>query len=212
MNIYEKLLEISNEVGVVAKGLDVGTGRSSYKAVSERDVKEAIKPLEYKHKVYSFPIATEILSNETFTWMEDTWDYTAKQLVPKQKTKRVLTIRTTFRFVNVEQPDEYMDLETIADGVDAGDKAPGKAMTYGDKYALLRAYKMLTGEDADQTHSNDIVQKPIAKATVSQVNDIVELLGADIDRSNKILAHYKVTAFKDLTLSEASQCLKQLQK
>ena len=38
-------------------------------------------------------------------------------------------------------------------------KAPGKAMTYADKYALLKAYKIITGEDPDQNYSNDLKGK-----------------------------------------------------
>ena len=36
------------------------------------------------------------------------------------------------------------------------DKAPGKAMTYADKYALMKAYKMVTGDDPDQNASDDL--------------------------------------------------------
>ena len=48
MNIYEKMSAITQEVGAVAKNLEVGFGRSAYKAVSETDVLAAVKPLEAK--------------------------------------------------------------------------------------------------------------------------------------------------------------------
>ena len=47
LSIYEKLSLITDEIGVVEKGLRVQvTKTSSYKAVSERDVLDAIKPME----------------------------------------------------------------------------------------------------------------------------------------------------------------------
>ena len=72
----------------------------------------------------------------------------------------------TVRFVNVDKPEEYIDITTYGDGVDSQDKAPGKAMTYGDKYALLKAYKIITGDDPDQTASaplNGKEQKPVQR-------------------------------------------------
>lgn len=211
MNILEKMLAIQSELETVAKNLSVGTGGSSYKAVSEADVLRAIKPLEEKYKVYSYAYDRELVSNETLTWMEDTWDYKSKSLVMKQKTKRVLTIKTFYRFVNVENPDEVIDTVTFGDGVDSGDKAPGKAITYSDKYAQLKGYKMVTGDDPDQTHSNDLPKKPVP-STETQVKSIMALIGDDLDRGQKILSHYGVSTYKGLNMEQASQCLKQLKK
>ena len=66
-----------------------------------------------------------------------------------------MRVETVYRFVNTEKPDEFVDITTYGDGIDQGDKAPGKAMTYGDKYALLKAYKIITGDDPDQNMSED---------------------------------------------------------
>ena len=68
-----------------------------------------------------------------------------------------MRLETVYRFVNIEKPEEYIDITTYGDGVDTQDKAPGKAMTYGDKYALMKAYKIITGEDPDQNPSPDNV-------------------------------------------------------
>ena len=54
MNLFEKLLAIQTELGTVAKNLSIDTGKGkSYKAVSERDIIDAVKPLEDKYRVYS---------------------------------------------------------------------------------------------------------------------------------------------------------------
>lgn len=69
LNIYEKLSLIENEIGVVEKGLNVKLVKGSYKAVSERDVLDAIKPIEQKYRVYSYPYDTEIINNEVLEKM-----------------------------------------------------------------------------------------------------------------------------------------------
>lgn len=149
MNIYEKLAAITAELNVVAKNLRVGEGRSAYKAVGEADVLAAVKPLEAQYKVYSYPASRRIVESDVIT---------TKKVYNGQETetsKFFMRVETTYRFVNIEDPKEFVEVTTYGDGVDSGDKAPGKAMTYGDKYALLKAYKIITGDDPDQTASED---------------------------------------------------------
>ena len=149
MNIYEKMLAITDELNAVAKNLTVGEGRNSYKAVGEADVLAAVKPLEAKHKVYSYPFSRKIVDTSVMT---TTSTYNGNT---KETNKLFLRLETVYRFVNIEKPEEYIDITTYGDGVDSQDKATGKAMTYADKYALLKAYKIITGEDPDQKMSEE---------------------------------------------------------
>ena len=145
MNIYEKLAAITAELNAVAKNLKVGEGRSAYKAVGEADVLAAVKPLEEKHGVYSYPASRRIVDSDVITTKK------VYQGQESESSKFFMRVETVYRFVNTEKPEEYIEVTTYGDGVDSGDKAPGKAMTYGDKYALLKAYKIITGDDPDQT-------------------------------------------------------------
>ena len=148
MNIYQRIDAITAELAVVAKNLTVQASKtSSYKAVGERDIIDAVKPLEHKYGVVSFPVSREILDD---MMLESETTYNGN---PVKKTTFYIKIRTKYRFVNIEKPEEYIETETISDGIDSGDKGGGKAMTYGDKYALMKVYKISTGEDPDQTAS-----------------------------------------------------------
>lgn len=149
MNIYEKLACITSELSAVAKNLQVGEGRSSYKAVGEADVLAAVKPLEAKYKVYSYPVSRRITESDIITTKKT---YNGQE---SETSKVFMRVETTYRFVNIEKPEEFIEMTTYGDGWDAADKAPGKAMTYGDKYALLKAYKIITGDDPDQHFSED---------------------------------------------------------
>lgn len=147
-NIYEKLSKITAELQTVAKNLIVQqTKNSSYKAVSERDIIDAVKPLEEKYGVYSYPCAREILESNLLE-SESTFNGTTTK-----KTTFMTRIKTVYRFVNIEKPEEFIETVTFAEGIDSQDKGSGKAMTYADKYALMKAYKISTGDDPDQTAS-----------------------------------------------------------
>ena len=148
-NIYKKMSAITAELTAVAKNLNVGIGKAAYKAVGEADVLAAVKPLEEKHGVYSYPYSRKIVEADLVT---TTSEYQGKVT---EKTNRYLRIETVYRFVNIDNPEEYIDITTYGDGIDSQDKAVGKAMTYSDKYALLKAYKIITGEDPDQFKSEE---------------------------------------------------------
>ncbi len=149
MNIFEKMSAITVELKTVAKNLEVSAGKNSYKAVSERDVLDAVKPLEAKYKVYSYPYDREIIESQI---LETESSYNGNTT---KKSTFFTRFKTTYRFVNVEKPEEYIDMVTYAEGIDPGDKGSGKAMTYSDKYALMKAYKISTGDDPDKDPSPD---------------------------------------------------------
>ena len=148
LNIYEKLSMITEEIGVVEKGLNVQVNKtSSYKAVSERDVLDAVKPIEKKYRVYSYPVKREVIDRDTLVKESE---YNGN--ITRTNTL-FMRIETTYRFVNLDNPSEYIETTVYGDGLDTGDKAPGKAMTYADKYALMKAYKLSTGDDPDKEAS-----------------------------------------------------------
>ena len=149
MNIYEKLAGVTAELSAVAKNLNVNVGKGSYKAVGEADVLAAVKPLEQKYGIYSYPVKREIIDKDVIT---TTSSYNGNT---SEKSQFFMRLETVYRFVNIEKPDEFVDVTTYGDGIDNGDKAPGKAMTYSDKYALLKAYKIITGDDPDQQGSEE---------------------------------------------------------
>lgn len=142
MNIYEKMLAMQTEAGWVKKNLTIDMKNDkTYKAVGDVDVLEAAKPLEAKYRVWSFPSDTTIIDSG----MLDQGNY----------QKLWLRIQTITRFVNVDNPEQYVEITTYGDGIDNGDKAPGKGMTYSGKYGLLKGLKLSTGDDPDAQGSND---------------------------------------------------------
>ncbi len=159
MNLYEKLLNITNDIKSVAKNLEVGIGKNSYKAVGEADVLKTVKELEYKYRVYSFPQERRLIDKAI---LETEKEY---QGTITRSNQLFMRIEVEYVFVNIDNPEESIKVITYGDGVDSNDKAPGKAMTYADKYALLKAYKIVTGEDPDQDPSPD--KTTIGKTTVN---------------------------------------------
>ena len=208
LNIYEKMMLITEEMGVIEKNLKVQvTQTNSYKAVSERDILDNVKPLEKKYRVYSYPVDRKIAENEILT--KET-EYNGK--VTRTNTF-YMRLEITYRFVNIDKPEEYIDIKTYGDGLDTGDKAPGKAMTYGDKYALMKGYKISTGDDPDKEASVETSYKKVEPKEdnklilISQFNDLVMETNQDID---KIYEYYKVSSNREMTVKQLQEAIEQM--
>ncbi len=70
------------------------------------------------------------------------------------------------RFVNVDDPSDYIDVPTFGYGIDQQDKGPGKAISYGVKYALLKALGLETGDDPER---DSISHEPESKAAPAKI-------------------------------------------
>lgn len=207
MNIFEKLSSITNELTAVAKNLNVGVGSSSYKAVSEGDVLAAVKPLENKYKVYSYPISRRIVESGTIE--NESIDYkTQQKVIKRQLFERIETI---YRFVNIEKPDEYIDIVSYGDGIDSQDKSVGKAMTYADKYALLKAYKIITGDDPDQKASEPLASSQIKEVKEPLDQTVLAKLQTEFNYDiNKICSAFKNKTPETLTTVDLNRLYERL--
>lgn len=208
MNIFEKLSNITNEIETVKKNMTVGTGKNAYKAVGEAAILNAVKDLEYKYRVYSYPVSREVLESSMFTTTNDYGD----------KNNIFSRIKTTYRFVNIDKPEDYIETITFAEGIDNQDKGSGKAMTYSDKYALMKSYKIETGDDPEKNYSEPSYKKPEPKIDKKNIDLVKELVTkyAEIKNGNAdellkyYLNKYKVKSVEDLTYTAGVMIGKEL--
>lgn len=230
LNIFQRMSKITEELAPVAKNLTVGYGNNSYKAVSERDVLDAVKPLEIKWGVYSYPYSREILEAQTY-------ETTRKDRNGNETTSTTFfsRIKTVYRFLSVDDPQQYLDITSFAEGIDPADKGSGKAMTYADKYALLKAYKISTGDDPDkdpsepqnygkptkdelkseQPKAEGQPRQPVARAEYPSKEQKQILADTCVALGKEIYAVMRQAGWKDgtmLTMDQYSQALKILQE
>ena len=201
LNIFQRMLAATSEINRVAKNLKVDISKSqSYKAVAESDVLEAVKPIEEKYGIYSYPVSRTVIKDEAYT---TTSEYDGRK---SEKTTFFMRLATVYRFVNIDNPDDYIDITTYGDGVDTQDKAPGKAMTYADKYALLKAYKIQTGDDPDAGASGNLGKKKFENPTAEQLAQAEEL-GINLDG----LAAYAKCKVEEISKDVLAEAIKMKQ-
>ena len=136
MNIYEKISSIMQDVQYLAKDDHVEFGNTKYKALSEEKVTAIMRAEMLKHGLVVYPI------------MQTT-----------NRTGNITHVDVMYRMVNVEAPEEYIEIASCGDGADTQDKGSGKAMTYAFKYMWLRTFALPTGEDPDKIASAELDEK-----------------------------------------------------
>ncbi|MCK9576702.1 MAG: ERF family protein [Clostridia bacterium] len=137
MNIYEKILSIMQDVQYLAKDDHIKFGNSTdYKALSEEKVTSIMRNELINNKLVVFPIAQDSI-----------------------RTGNITHVDTKYRMVNVENPDEFIEIVSCGDGADTQDKGSGKAMTYAFKYMWLRTFALPTREDPDKISSSELDDK-----------------------------------------------------
>jgi hypothetical protein len=162
MGLYEKIYNVMNESEGLEKNLSVGTGSSSYRAVGEAEVLNMLKPLFKKNKLIIFPVDGDI-SETNSSWESE---YNGKK---ETKTRNVTQLRVKFKIVDVETGESEI-ITGFGNGADSQDKGSGKAFTYAFKTALSKTFMLFSGEDTDNTHSDDIGGYAPPKAPPKQEN------------------------------------------
>lgn len=199
MNIYEKIQAVSEKVRTVEKNLQVGTGNSSYKAVADFDVLLAVKDAEKQFRLVSIPVKQEVLSHEVIR---------TAAANGYEKVNYVDLVKMTIKIVNIDKPDETVEVEALGRGLDSGDKGLGKASTYARKYALLNAYKIATGEDPDAHKSEDSYQFTQDEIRVKVLNYLM----TDANYCNQLLSYLGYQQVEELTAQDINKAYKNLTK
>ena len=202
-NIYKRLMQATQEISAVAKNLEVGYGKNAYKAAGEADVLHAVKQVEQKYAIYSYPETRKIIGEQVLE--SEGYD-------GKIKRQLMLRIEVVYRFVNIDEPDDYIEITSYGDGVDPQDKAPGKAMTYADKYALMKAYKIITGEDPDQNLSQDLKKAEPVTISPEKVKALEALLTEKEILPDYVCSLYKRNSLAELTESQHANIIKNINK
>ena len=96
-NIIQKMFSVTKEIGKLVKDMYVDDRSGAYMAISEKNVLDAVKPLEEKAGIYSYPMRREEVESQV---IETVYKYGNKSTVFYTKLK------TTYRFVNIDEPED----------------------------------------------------------------------------------------------------------
>ena len=139
MNIYQRVNEVRKEIAYIQKDKSVSTGGGSYKAVTHDAVTGMVRAPLIKHGIVIIP---------TLLW---------ERSLPKDEGQKQFRHEAgyRFRFQNIDDKEDFFEVDTLAHAMDNADKSPGKALSYATKYAILKVFNIETGEDEESRYQQD---------------------------------------------------------
>lgn len=160
LNIYQRINAVRKAIGYVQKDKNVSAGAGgSYKAVTHDAVTGMVRAALIEHGVVIVP---SVLS-ATFNQKE-----------PEAK-QRLYEATYQIEFVNIDEPTDRIVTQQNAHALDNGDKAPGKAMSYATKYAILKLFNIETGEDEESRYQQEEFDLDSYLATIRSASNLDEL-------------------------------------
>ena len=138
-NIFQRMNNVRKKIGYVQKDKAVSTGGGSYKAVTHDAVTGMVRNALIEEGVIIVPSVIEAIFH------------------PKEPDAKQRLYEATYEiaFVNMDDPQDRIVTRQNAHALDNGDKAPGKAMSYATKYAILKLFNIETGEDEESRYQQE---------------------------------------------------------
>jgi len=162
MNIFQRINAVMKEVQYVQKDATV----ERYKAVSHDQVVSVARAALVKHGVVIYPcqFAGDVV----------------EVLTTKNGGRMALySGEYEIYFVNVDNGDDRISVKVHAHAMDNGDKAPGKAVTYATKTAILKVLCLETGENEESRAEVREQALPITDEQAEQIKSLLEETESD---------------------------------
>lgn len=205
-NIYQKINEVMKNIEYLTKDDKVEFGTTKYKAISEEKVTTAVREQLVKQGIVIIPIKQESEN---------------KELIRTDKSVNMLTsVHVRYRIQNIDDVNDFVEVESNGTGVDTQDKGVGKAMTYAYKYMLLRTFAIPTGEDPDKISSaetdkkieNEVNNTKINKTKLDALNSSIENHKISDEEVEKVLSKYNYLSTSEIKMKDYMNVVQDFQK
>lgn len=136
LNLMQRIVQIRKAVTYIQKDKSVSTGGGSYKAVTHDAVTGMLRQHMDTFGVVSWPVLV------------------ASRSIPKEEGSKQFRYEATYDFIfcSSDNPADQITIRIEAHAMDNADKAPGKALSYAKKYAMLKLFEIETGEDEESRY------------------------------------------------------------
>lgn len=198
MNIYQKINAIRKEVAYIQKDKTV----QNYKAVSHDFVVAICREHFVTQGVIVYPEQTAgVMGAQGVKPSKD-----GNSTVPDPM--RLYEGGYIIHFVNADDPADRLSVAIQAHANDNGDKAPGKAVTYATKSAILKVLMLETGENEESRAPQKL--EPMDEEQQATITAICE--ESTPSRLPGLLASYKAKSLDEIPANEYGRIIAILRK
>ena len=205
MNIQQKLVEVRKSI----HGFNKDTKGFGFDYVSGSQILRAIKGKMDELGVLLIPR----VDYDTLHWEKH--EYTTKK--GEKKLDFIITMKMKYTWVNAEDPEDKIEIDWVCIGQQTDDiaKAVGTAMTYNERYFLLKFLGLPTDEDDADFNKEAYCNKNNNKTHTLNI----ENKWTNKDTNTKILSEAQINRLYKIAYSKGilrevvdEQVLKQMKK
>ena len=132
LNIYQRLVEVRKCVTAIGKDAKTNFGEK-FKYVSSNNILSVLRPAMDE---FGLLLECRVTGHTLNTKWGDT-----------DRKEHMTELDIEFVWVNADNPAEKIPCPFYGQGLDTGEKGVGKALTYAEKYFLLKFFNIPTDED-----------------------------------------------------------------
>ena len=154
MSVYKKMQQVQAATRSLTANAEGQTGAARYNYVSGAKLLGVIRPLMDKLGLILTQEVVDI-KNEPITYMTKNGE----------KTEMFTTAHIRFTWVDTEDGSQVVN-EFFANGMNAWDKGLGSALTYAERYYLMKTFHIATDEDDVDALVKDEAVKPLQSPAV----------------------------------------------
>ena len=199
-NIHQRINEAKHSM----EGFIKDSKGYQYNYVSGSQVLHKLNPELYKHGI-----------NITFKTSDAKYEAVNVVVKGKEKTEYIVSLNVHYTITNTDRIEEKIESTIFAIGQqDDPSKALGTALTYSERYFLMKFFGLPTDEDdADARQKREVYA---AKAKPEHIKDLQDKIkqaveiGGDDASEQKVMQWLKISDYDTVTEAQINPMIKQL--
>ena len=199
-NIHQRINEAKHSM----EGFIKDSKGYQYNYVSGSQVLHKLNPELYKHGI-----------NITFKTSDAKYEAVNVVVKGKEKTEYIVSLNVHYTITNTDRIEEKIESTIFAIGQqDDPSKALGTALTYSERYFLMKFFGLPTDEDdADARQKREVYA---AKARPEHIKDLKEKIaqaveiGGDDASEQKVMQWLRISDYDAVTEAQINPMIKQL--
>lgn len=159
VGLLNKLLQIQKSIDVFVKNKTVGEGKSAYLAVDSVQVLDVVRPMLNELNILLEPqvLSAKVMEGQTASGT----------------TRYFTELDLLFTWIDVDS-GETREVKWYGQGVDlAGEKGVGKALTYAERYILMKYFHVPTPKDDPDNGKTTKAGELVVKGTQAHAELVV---------------------------------------
>ncbi|MCH8665633.1 ERF family protein [Staphylococcus lugdunensis] len=200
LNLYQKIADVKANID----GFTKDTKGYNYSYVSGSQVLHRIRNKMIEHNLLLVPYT----ENEEIEETKNT----------KGKTEHIVKLKLTYKWINADNPQEVLEVPFFAVGQqDDVSKAHGTALTYAERYFLMKFFNIPTDEDdADAKQKQEKYNKAssntigVLKQEVYQFVTLMKSLGKEVTHQQAEKT-FGIQEYASMTEQQAANTINKIQ-